>query len=275
MSYQLSFDSILYSCLDARERGREQYVPTHLLTFVVAGEVRLQTAQGALTLRPGSIWLIRGNQLARTVKIPPLSGEPFQAISIALAPATLRRYFARYAGADDDAPTPFPPEAARDLSADPFLQGYRTSLLAYLAQPAQFSTALSALKLDEAIGLLLRHDPQLADWLFDFAAPTQVDLAAFMRQHYAYNVPLAQFAKLTGRSLATFRRDFRQVFGRPPQQWLRQQRLEQAHRLLLQQQAPAKVYLEVGFENLAHFATAFRQQFGYPASCLLGGRGYA
>jgi AraC-like DNA-binding protein len=28
------------------------------------------------------------------------------------------------------------------------------------------------------------------------------------------------------------------------------------------------VYLEVGFENLSHFSTAFKQEFGYTASSL-------
>ena len=90
-----------------------------------------------------------------------------------------------------------------------------------------------------------------------------------MLQHYTFNVPLAQFAKLTGRSLATFKRDFQRVFHTAPQRWLHQQRLGQAHFLIAQhQQPPAKTYLEVGFENLSHFSTAFKQYFGYTASHL-------
>ena len=58
----------------------------------------------------------------------------------------------------------------------------------------------------------------------------------------------------------------------PPEWWLHRQRLEQAHHLIAkQQQAPAAVHLEVGFETLPHFSTAFKQLFGYTASSLASG----
>ena len=117
--------------------------------------------------------------------------------------------------------------------------------------------------------LLLRADPELRHWLFNFDEPGKIDLETYMRQHFTFNVPLGQFARLTGRSLATFKRDFQRIFNSAPQRWLHQQRLEQAHFLIAQHQPPpGKTYLEVGFENLSHFSTAFKQYFGYTASHL-------
>ena len=263
----LPSDTLLYSCLAARERVYEQFVSEHVLTYVVAGEIQFQTAQGAVWLRPGSIWLVRRNQLIKTTKVPPVGGGDFKSISAVLHQDTLRRYSARQHIQPTGQPRQGP--VLQEFALDPFLQGYFTSLLPYFDQPDQLTGPLMALKTEEAIALLLQRDSRLRDSLFDFSEPGKIDLEAFMRQHYAYNVPLAQFARLTGRSLATFKRDFQKLFGQAPQQWVQQQRLAQAHYLIAEQhQAPAAVYLEVGFINLSHFSLAFKQQFGYTASSL-------
>jgi AraC-like DNA-binding protein len=82
-----------------------------------------------------------------------------------------------------------------------------------------------------------------------------------------YNVPAGQFAKLTGRSLAGFKRDFEKVFKSPPGQWLQKKRLAEAHFLITRKRRkPSEVYLEVGFENLSHFSYAFKKAYGVAPS---------
>lgn len=84
-----------------------------------------------------------------------------------------------------------------------------------------------------------------------------------MNRDFTYNVSISQFAYLTGRSLSTFKRDFSKLFGTSPEKWLQKKRLDLAHYLLTQKrQRPTDVYLEVGFENLSHFSTSFKKQFG-------------
>ena len=89
-----------------------------------------------------------------------------------------------------------------------------------------------------------------------------------MLQSYQYNVPIEHFAKLTGRSLAAFKRDFGQVFQTSPRKWLQEKRLAEAYHLIQQKKRkPTEIYLDVGFENLSHFYTSFKQKFGVtPAS---------
>ena len=89
-----------------------------------------------------------------------------------------------------------------------------------------------------------------------------------MLQNFHYNVPIEHFAKLTGRSLAAFKRDFNHIFKTSPRKWLQEKRLKEAYHLIQQKRRkPTEIYLELGFENLSHFYTSFKQKFGVtPAS---------
>jgi len=74
------------------------------------------------------------------------------------------------------------------------------------------------------------------------------------------NIPLSSFAKLAGRSLSTFKRDFTKIFETSPEKWLQQKRLEQAHYFISKREMwPSEVYLKVGFENLSYFSFAFKK----------------
>jgi AraC-like DNA-binding protein len=123
------------------------------------------------------------------------------------------------------------------------------------------------LKVKEAVLLLLRNQPALKDALFDFGEPGKIDLEAFMIKNYQFNVGLHRFAYLTGRSLATFKRDFEKTFHTSPGNWLLQKRLQEAHYLIKEKgNKPSDVYLEVGFEDLSHFSYAFKNAYGVAPS---------
>ena len=79
-----------------------------------------------------------------------------------------------------------------------------------------------------------------------------------------HNLTMEKFGYLTGRSLTTFKRDFKKTFNTTPQKWLMVKRLELAHYQLSKKGIkPIDVYLETGFENLSHFSFAFKKHFGY------------
>ena len=56
-----------------------------------------------------------------------------------------------------------------------------------------------------------------------------------MNLNYKFNVSTESFARLTGRSLSGFQKDFEKVFNSPPQQWLRNKRLDEAYYLIKHQ----------------------------------------
>lgn len=258
-------NNLLYSCIDKKQRSNESFVQEHAFGYIISGESHYKTTLGTAVVKAGTVGLVRRNQLIKSEKVPPPGGE-FRAINIFLDQPFLRRYSAEHKLAPAKS---YKGEKILMLPPDPFIKGYFDSLQPYFDHPEMATNALGELKTREAIELLLRTNPAYYDFLFDFSEPYKIDLEAYMNQHYMFNVPSAQFAKLTGRSLASFKRDFEKVFSKSPGQWLQQKRLEEAYYLIREKgRKPSDVYLDVGFENLSHFSYTFKKAYGVAPSML-------
>lgn len=88
------------------------------------------------------------------------------------------------------------------------------------------------LKMMEGLHLVLKTDRDVYASLFDFAEPWKIDLLEFMEENYMYDLSLEELALYTGRSLSSFKSDFKKVSGMPPQKWIINKRLQAAHDLL-------------------------------------------
>lgn len=258
------FVDVLASCHGDRRYRGEVAEEDCLLIGVLAGELRVVQAHHTHTCGPGDALLLPRQQPATLVKLPK-DGTGFQAVILKLPTALVRDYYAH------DQPPPTLPAAAEPLvfAASPLLQSVFASLLPYLELQHPLPAKVLSGKLAEVVEVLRSLDARTDAVLADHPAAGKLDLVAFMETNFRFNMPLAKFSYLTGRSLTSFKRDFRKAFHSTPQRWLTQKRLELAHYLLQEKgRKPVDLYLEVGFENLAHFSTAFKKQFGYPPSAV-------
>jgi AraC-like DNA-binding protein len=261
---QVLEDSFAYSCTFEQQRGYEQFVQYHVLAFQFSGETHIQHQNGKLVLKKNQILLAQKNQLAKSIKIP-ATDEAYKIISVIITDAALQQYALHNSIHEN---RNYTGEKNLLLKPDTLLKSYFQSLLPYVEQSEKISKKLATIKTNEAIELLLDLQPSLKTFLFYFSEPYKIGLEKFMLQNYHYNVPIEHFAKLTGRSLAAFKRDFGYVFKTSPRKWLQEKRLTEAYYLIQQKKRkPTEIYLEVGFENLSHFYTSFKQKYGVtPAS---------
>ncbi len=131
------------------------------------------------------------------------------------------------------------------------------------------------LKYEELLIILLKIQPELAGILFDFRKPGKIDLEAFMNHNFKFNVSLERFSSLTGRSLSAFKRDFKAIYTESPSRWLVRKRLEEAYFLLAQKsKKPSDIYVDLGFESLSHFSTAFKKLYGQTPTEIIGKHPY-
>ncbi len=230
------------------------------LILQVLGQFTLETAHQRTSMSAGEMMLVRKNQLGEITKAP-LDSQGYQTIVIRLKEDLLRKIALeeqividkKYAGPSNLL-----------IPVNDFLHAFFQSLLPYVRHPERkITTEVGMLKVKEAVYLLLDVMPGLREFLFDFSEPYKMDLEKFMLSNFHYNIPLEQFARLAGRSLAGFKRDFQKIFGMAPRQWLLERRLSEARFLIEKKNKKASaIYLDLGFESLSHFSHSFKKKFG-------------
>lgn len=231
----------------------------HMLVWFISGETKIIQAEATYVFRAGDIFLIPRNQLATIINYPK-DGLPHKAVAMHLSTSRLREF---YSGLDVK-PKALASPKIRCFNDHPLLKSCLASLIPYFELQGTFPENIAALKINEAISILRVIDPAIDNILANFEEPGKIDLAGFMEKNFMFNMPMAKFGYLTGRSLSTFNRDFKKQFNSTPQRWLTQKRLELAHyQISEKKKKPVDVYLEVGFEDISHFSYAFKKHFGY------------
>lgn len=151
------------------------------------------------------------------------------------------------------------------IPVNELLNDFKTQFMGYFGKNIPGLDNILPLKLQELMLLLLSgpQRQQVLALLQNIAFGQPVDLDFIIRKHLLQPLSLEELAKLSGRSLASFKRDFQQQYNSSPKKWINDQRLEHA-RLLLQHSHKnvSEVAMECGFENTPHFIKIFKQKFG-------------
>lgn len=89
-----------------------------------------------------------------------------------------------------------------------------------------------------------------------------VDIEKVMSENYLYNLKIEEFAKLCGRSLSAFKRDFKKAFNTTPSKWIKIKRLAYAKTLLIESNLNInEICYDSGFVNASHFIKSFKEQY--------------
>lgn len=251
---------IFYSYFSAMRKEKIAFMQHNTLVMQVSGRFTLETAGQSISMGSGEMLLIQKNQLGEITKTP-LDGEDYQTIVIILKEDLLRKIALEE---QIEIENKYTGPSNIHIPGNDFLNAFFQSLLPYVRHPEENLTkSVGILKVREAIYILLNTMPGLRDLLFDFSEPYKIDLEKFMRSNFHYNIPVEKFARLTGRSLAGFKRDFQKIFGMAPRQWLLERRLAEARHLIEKKnKKPSAIYLDLGFESLSHFSHSFKKKFG-------------
>lgn len=249
---------IKLSCYEDKFFKSDISFEQHMLIWFISGETKIVQAEGTYIFKAGDIFLIPRNQLATIINYPK-NGLPHKTVVMHLSTSRLRDF---YAGLSLK-PKSGSQNKIRLFNNHPLLESCMASLIPYFDMQ-DIPENIASLKITEAISILRTIDKQIDEVLVNFEEPGKMDLVTYMEKNFMFNMPMEKFGYLTGRSLTTFKRDFKRAFSTTPQRWLTQKRLEMAHYNLSEKKMkPLDTCYEVGFENLSHFSFAFKKHFGY------------
>jgi len=253
------YAEIVLACIEEKYFKDEIILEHHSFIRIISGEMKVVQADSSFTFGAGDTLLIPRNELSTYIKYPK-DGRPYKSVVMTLTTERLKRFYTKNPIKLSEPHT----HKIRTFDKHPLLESFFTSLIPYFDLSDELPEKIISVKIEEALTILRTIDKSIDNLLADFSEPGKINLADFMEKNYLFNMPMEKFGYLTGRSLTTFKRDFKKAFHTTPQKWLTQKRLELAHYQLAEKhRKPVEVFYEVGFENLSHFSFAFKKQFGY------------
>ena len=266
---------VLRKRLGAPLRERPSYVAMHALTLVAEGEQVVYDAEAGrrIRVRAGEVGVMRRGVYSLTDLLAGDTGA-FATTVVFLGDALLDVALGGGPRPRGERARSTGPDLAR-LSASPATRSWA-------AQVGELGAELEGAAAEahyrgravELLHLLLEvHGATAREALASLRARPHRSLREIMRAHFDKPLAVEDYARLTGRSVRTFRRDFRARFGVSPKRWLVERRLERARELVRAgERSVADVAATVGYASTSHFIEVYRGAFGVtPGAELAGG----
>lgn len=235
----------------------------HTLIYIYSGELEITENGRKTVLRPGDCaFLRRDNRMWLQKRV--VAGKPYRSIVLKFSRKFLREFYQTLDKRE------MPADASRNRAslvkfpdARVDVRSLFESVITYFDAGIKPSDDILKLKMIEGVYAILHTDCNLYASLFDFVEPWKIDIVEFLEQNYMNDLSMEEIAYYTGRSLATFKRDFKKISELSPQKWLIRRRLEAAHRLISTgARRVTEACFDVGFKNLSHFSKVYKDFYG-------------
>lgn len=261
-----NYSDIIFSYFFSDDCMCTKMVRDHFLVYVYSGEYILEEGGKKTVVKPKECVFVRRDIRVNMIK-QPKANEPFMGIFITFKRNFLRDVYQKIDRKDIPLNAENYKRSVIKLPETPDLKGLFLSITPYFNSKITPSDEMMKLKMLEGIYSLLNIDNKFFPTLFDFTEPWKIDILDFLNENYMYELTMNDIASFTGRSLSTFKRDFKKVSKLSPEKWLVQRRLLAAKEMLQTEHKSIKdVYVDVGFKNLSHFSNAFKKMYGISPS---------
>lgn len=262
MKYIFNYNNVFYSFFYDGSSACTHRSAEYAMNYVYSGEMVLDNGREQIHVGKGEcVFIPRDHHI--TMHKRPCDGERYCGIFLMFTRNFLRDVYARFEQYKVPADTPkLEPEVVK-LPRTAEIASLFASMIPYFDTTVKPQDDFMNLKLQEGVLALLHIDKRFAPMLFDFNEPWKIDILDFMNENYMYEFSMEELAHYTGRSLATFKRDFKKISDLTPEKWLIRKRLEVAYALMKEGgKRIVDVYTKVGFKNQSHFSAAFKRQYG-------------
>ena len=243
---------------------RNVYFASNALYYVESGSAVLRSAREDVSIKKGEIAIIKQHSRLDIQKIKDKSGSDFESIIFYLFPDFVTEFSKR---------TKLATDRTTSITADIIHLGKQQSLKVFsesllpLFENRQLKPSEIKEKTFAALQYLSKQNKQLLHFLTANSKPIKIDLYEFMIHIEVNNYSVQELAKLTGRSLSAFKRDFYDVFETTPHQWLLHRKIDYAEQVLNRKEMKASdIYFMLGFNELSHFSAAFKKIKGISPS---------
>ena len=151
------------------------------------------------------------------------------------------------------------------FSRTEFMQQNINHIVSHITNPGNYSSCNVKLTTHQILLQILAMDPSknFVTFLKHLVDDRKIDLSYFMESYFLQQFSIREMARLSGRSVSTFKREFMEQFHSTPGRWLINRRLEYADHLLRHSHdSISEIAFTCGFESPSHFSKVYKKKFG-------------
>lgn len=241
-------------------RGIEFFTNAPCLAYVVQGRERFHDPEGAETVVTAGDMLLMPRHMHMVSDFRNADG-PLEAWLFFFNDAVVAEYLQ---ATSPRAVAAAPRSRTARFAGSACLKAYVEALPRVYGAVAAPPVLVKA-KLVELLMLLHLQDRQ--DQLHGFlvsqnAGHARRNIRQVMREQALADLTVADYARLSGRSLSSFQRDFKREFGESPSVWLRRVRLERAHEMVTTSGVSiTEIAQHTGYADTSHFIKAYKAHY--------------
>lgn len=239
--------------------NREGYIASHVISILISGEQHIRTYDDELIkiLPKQLLFLPRG--LYTVSDLLPKEGE-FESILFYFDDAILSEFVSNFKNTNGKSENE---ESYLRLEVASSIQQFVNSLLKMYSGDFPNNKAILKLKILELLHLMVQNKSKVKHFFQQMGLPKKRNVKLFMQDNFDKPLKVEDYAYLTGRSLSSFRRDFKLYYNTTPQNWLKKQRLDKALSILEEKSVSVtELSYAVGYDNVSYFIKAFKKRTG-------------
>ena len=261
---QLNCKDLLFTQYDCPQAERKErfFIECNLIAYVLSGKRIFHKNAKAWDLKEGvCVFIKKGTHIAEKQE-----GDGWCVMVFFMPDHFLKQLINENR---NSLPLTNLPEAGVDhllpLDINEISKSFFSSMLPYFTQVPPPPENLLELKFKELILSLLsnKKNERFLSYLNNLCNDKHPSMEEIMQNNFTFNLTLVEYAKLTCKSIPTFKRDFKKLFKDTPAKWVMKKRLNLATELL--ENTPLSVEeitYECGFENQTHFSRIFKLKIG-------------
>ncbi len=255
---------------DVYPERNEIFFEEHAVVVVLEGEKKFSSPTQELHVRKGDILFFQRGCYSMNESID----VNYRSLVFFVNERLLKEFVSQHLGLFQRTQAGFEPlpEAAilsfasSGTSVPGTFANFIQSLLPYFGSHTPYLNELLRLKFQELLLHLFELDTtcQLRTILWHLYQGQKTDLDYLMNTYLLKPLSMGELARISGRSLSAFKRDFELQFHTSPGHWIRRKKLEHAHFMLRNtEKNVSEVSMEIGYESVSHFIKAYKQQYGF------------
>lgn len=252
---------ILEKKLSNSLHNREGYISNHVISILLAGRQQIKTYEEKIvTINAGEILFIPRGLYHITDLIP--KGGSFHSLLFYFNDDLIQEFLSTVQ-IKEIHKTPVP--EFLKLGAAPSISMFAQSLIQIYQVKGLRDKNFLNLKILELLHLInvVVSEKRFTEFLFQLTLPKKRNIKTFIENNFDKPLSINDYAYLTGRSVSTFRREFKYQFQTTPKKWLKVKRIEKAIQLIeAKPMTVTDLAYEVGYENISYFIKAFKLETG-------------